>query len=214
MFYIHLSIWLRFVHSHIERKKPEISHFLLILLYYITGIESSKFLIWLLAAAVLGVCVFTTMNQREDDGIHTTSFSGLIQLLSGNWTSNLMYRSPFSKGFRYCGMPSPRTTLTEPGKKRSVLKVYSQRADMKCQILPVQSYSRSKLYYSWFQHFPRCIVLCLQAWNPTKEACGCRYSGQIYSYRRLSYNKMVLLKGTAFVNLHRFRRWTTYLLDL
>lgn len=30
----------------------------------------------------------------------TDSFSGLIHLFSGNWTSNLMNRSPFSKGLR------------------------------------------------------------------------------------------------------------------
>lgn len=54
-------------------------------------------------------------NKRHDvHEHHTVSFSGLIQLFWGNWTSNLTYRSPFSNGFRYCGMPSARTTRTDP----------------------------------------------------------------------------------------------------
>lgn len=61
-----------------------------------------------------------TLSFKEGT-CHTTSFSGLIQLLSGNWTSNLINRSPFSKGFRYCGMPSPRTTLTEPEKNKHMV---------------------------------------------------------------------------------------------
>lgn len=47
----------------------------------------------------------------------TFIFSGLVKYFCGNTMSNLINRSPFSKGLRWWGMPSPTTRRTDPETK-------------------------------------------------------------------------------------------------